>query len=88
MPLNGDINSLSFTQMLFPISYYFTFIYLFNGDARVIWKFLDQGSNLSHSFDLCHSCSNATCFNQFAKPGIEAVPPHCPELLQTYTTDS
>ena len=41
----------------------FLFIYLFYGSTRSIWKFLGQGLNLSHSYDLQRSYNNARPFN-------------------------
>ena len=35
----------------------------FYGRTYGIWKFLDQGLNLSHSYDLCLSCGNTGSFN-------------------------
>ena len=39
------------------------------------WKFLGQGSNLSHSCDLCHSCSNAGSGTHCARLGIRLMLP-------------
>lgn len=39
------------------------FFFFFNGHTRGIWKFLDQGFNLSHRCDLHRSCSNTGSFN-------------------------
>ena len=40
--------------------YFFNFLFLFFfGCPWGIWKSLGQGLLLSHSCDLCHSCSNA-----------------------------
>ena len=44
------------------------FIHLF-GYIVSIWKFLGQGSNLSHSCDLCHSCHNAGSLTRCATAG-------------------
>ena len=41
----------------------FCAIFFFNGCTRGTWKFPGQGLNLTHSCDLCHSCSNAGSFN-------------------------
>ena len=41
----------------------------FYGHTHCIWKFLDQGSNLSSSCNLCHSCSNAWPFNTLCQAG-------------------
>ena len=41
-----------------------------------MWKFLGQGSNLSHSCDLRHSCGNAGSLTHCTGPGIK------PALLQ------
>ena len=37
--------------------------FFFNGHTHGIWKFPGQGLNLSHSYNQCHSCSNARSFN-------------------------
>jgi len=39
------------------------FFFHFYGHTHSIWKFLGQGLNLSHSCNLCHSCSKAKYFN-------------------------
>ena len=39
------------------------FFFFFYGHTHGIWKFLDQGFNLSHSCDLHRSCSNTGSFN-------------------------
>ena len=36
-----------------------------------IWKFLGQGSNLSYSYDLYHSCDNARSLIHWVGPGIK-----------------
>ena len=36
-----------------------------------MWKFSGQGSNLSHSCDLCHSCSNTESLTHCAGLGTE-----------------
>ena len=47
-----------FSQYLIYLFMYLC-IYLFFASTHSIWKFLGQGSNLSCSWDLRHSCSNA-----------------------------
>ena len=39
-----------------------------------IWKFLGQGSNLSHSCKLCQSCGNAGSLTYCTELVIEPVP--------------
>ena len=58
------------------VSLFFVFCFLgvVFGHMRGIWKFLGQGLNLSHTCDLCYSCSNATSFTHSAGPGIEPAP--------------
>ena len=41
-------------------------IFFFFGCTCSIWKFLGQGSNQSHSFNLHHSCSNAWSLTHYA----------------------
>ena len=41
----------------------------FLGSTFSIWKFLGQGSNLSQSRDLCHSCTNPGSLTQSARAG-------------------
>ena len=36
---------------------------------HIIWKFLGQGQNLSHSCNLCSSCGNARSFNLLSWAG-------------------
>ena len=40
-----------------------------------IWKFWGQGSNLSWSCNLCHSCSNTESLTHCIGLGIKSVPP-------------
>ena len=47
-----------------------------------IWKFLGQGSNLSHSWYLCHSCSSAGSLTPCTGQGMEFCPLPWPELVQ------
>ena len=58
--------------------YYYSTRYFF---ALTHWKFPDQGSNLSHSCDLHHSCSNAGSLTHFTGLGIESILQQQPELL-------
>jgi len=55
-------------------------------------KFLGQGLNPSHSFDLCHSCSNPDPWTQCARLGIKPTPPQQPQATEvgflTYCTTS
>ena len=54
-----SLSILGFSSLFF-----FLFIsFYFCGHTHGIWKFLDQGLNPSHSYDLCHSCRNARPFN-------------------------
>ena len=47
---------------------HFCFYFYFHACTR-IWKFLGQGLNPSHSYDLCHSCGNARSFNPLCQTG-------------------
>ena len=48
-------------------------IFFFFGCICSIWKFLGQGSNMSHSCNLCHSCSNTRSLTP--EPG-QGLKPH------------
>ena len=53
----------------------FIFLSLFFSCTNGIWKFLVQGSNLSQSSDLCHSCGNTGSLIHWDRPGIKLAPP-------------
>ena len=60
--------------LLFLLKMFHSFVVF--GQIHGIWKFVGQGSNLSHSCDLCHSCGNAGLLAHCTGWGIE------PALLQ------
>ena len=57
-------------------------LFLFFGCTHGIRKFPSQGSNLSCSCDLCHSCTNARSLTHCTRPGIKPELQQQPELLQ------
>ena len=48
----------------------FRFSFFLFGSTWWIWKFLGQGSNPSHIYDLHHVCVIARCLTRWAGPGI------------------
>ena len=53
---------------------FFCFCFLdFFGHTHSVWKFLGQGSNLSHSFNLCHSQCHSWIPNQLHHKGTSII---------------
>ena len=63
----------SVTSFLFLIFFFFSWLHPWHVEG--MWKFLDQGSNLSCICDLCHSCSIAGSLTHSTRLGIEPVMP-------------
>ena len=55
-------------QILGTIVSFLLLFYIFYGHTHGIWKFLGQGSNLSHSCDLQCSCGITRSFNPLSQP--------------------
>ena len=64
------------------ILFYFILLFIFLAALGSIWKFPSQGLNLSHSFELCHSCSNARSLIHCDRPEMKHLPLQWPKLLQ------
>ena len=47
----------------------------FGGHTYSICKFLGQELNLSHSYDLCHSCDNTGSLTHCSRPEMEPMVP-------------
>ena len=66
------------------IYHFLLFLFFFWPHTCCMWKFLCQGSNLSHSYDLHHSCDNAGSLTPCTRPGIKPMPQQWPKLLQRH----
>ena len=65
-------------------SFFFFFFFFLFGLTLGIWKFPGQGSNLSCSCDLCHSCSNTGSLTYCATAGTPQPAPF--ELFSIFIT--
>ena len=84
-PLHRDLSCCS--QILFFFSFLFFFFF---SAALEHMEFPGQGSDLSHSCDLCRSCGNAGSFNPLYQAGdwtcVSAFQRHCQSCCTTAET--
>ena len=62
------------------------FIFSFFSHTLVIWKFLGQGPNRSHTCNIRHSCSHVGSLTHCAWPGTEPVTPETSRSLTHHCT--
>ena len=63
------------------------FFFFFFGCTWGTWKFPGQGWNLSHIYDLCHSCGNTGFLTHCARLGIKLAMPPRQERSLTHCTN-
>ena len=68
-----------YSSHLWIIILFLLFFKFFLGCARVLWKLLGQGLNLSCSWNLYHNCSNARSLTHCTRLEIDPLPQQRPE---------